>query len=328
MEEQILKVNTGTIAWRNNDIVDWISAGTLFSLSGITSQLGRYHYSVFDRSIVSRDGQYAFIYKKLGTKGLLLKNGELLREINRSYYCAEVYEYPAVFVTLDNGTTYLVHCPLKYCQLDFEEVETGKIVTASADREPFDCFHSRLEVSPGSTYLLSKGWYWHPWDDVLAFDIAACLADPLLLDKRNLNPGGQCEVNTASFINDMEVLIGASLEAEDNAEEDDEEVSLKPGHIAIWNLHTGEMSKPIKVNAKIGNLIAIDSNHAWDLVGFPKLINIVTGEIEDKMETILTGEQMSPIIHHLKYHPEICYNRELKKLAMRTDSNTITILTK
>ena len=82
----------------------------------------------FDGSITSQDGQYAFIYKRLGTKGILLKNGEIIREINRTYYHAETYEFPSAFITFDNKT-YLAHCPISYCQLDFENVETGEIVS-------------------------------------------------------------------------------------------------------------------------------------------------------------------------------------------------------
>lgn len=120
-----------TICWVDNSIVDWTSAGKRYTL----------------------DGQYAFIYQKPGIKGLLLKNGEILREINRSYYCADVYEYPAIFVTLDNRT-FLVHCSFKYCRLDFEDVETGQIITGSQDRDPSDFFHSRLEISPNDKYLI------------------------------------------------------------------------------------------------------------------------------------------------------------------------------
>src|SRR5258706_1675158 len=82
-----LKPSFQTISWFGDDVVDWSKAGMLCSLSGETRQLQKYHFGFrFDRAISSQDGVYAFIYEGLGTKGLLLKNGELLREINRSYY--------------------------------------------------------------------------------------------------------------------------------------------------------------------------------------------------------------------------------------------------
>jgi len=120
MTRRTIKTNfLQTIDWLNGNIVDWVSAGQQYSLDGQQKQLSKYHYAFsFDGSITSQDGQYAFIYKRLGTKGILLKNGEILREINRSYYQAEVYEYPAAFITFENKT-YLAHCPIDYCQLDF-----------------------------------------------------------------------------------------------------------------------------------------------------------------------------------------------------------------
>ncbi len=85
MKRQTIKTNfLQTIDWLNGNIVDWVSAGQQYSLDGLQKQLAKYHFAFsFDASITSQDGQYAFIYKRLGTKGLLLKNGEIVREINR-----------------------------------------------------------------------------------------------------------------------------------------------------------------------------------------------------------------------------------------------------
>ncbi|KAA2239444.1 hypothetical protein F0L74_24905 [Chitinophaga agrisoli] len=130
-----------TISWIGDKIVDWASAGTIYSQDGTVGRLAHGHVGYrFDGAITSPDGQYALVYTRLETKALLLKHGELLREIDRSYYCAEVHEYPAAFITGDNGRTYLIHCPKKYCRLDFEDVETGEIITDHADRAPGDFF--------------------------------------------------------------------------------------------------------------------------------------------------------------------------------------------
>src|SRR4051812_6037270 len=130
MTRQTIKTNwLQTIDWVDGNIIDWVSAGQQYSLDGQQKQLAKYNYAFsFDSSITSQNGQYAFIYKRLGTKGILLKNGEIIREINGTYYQAEVYEFPAAFITFDNKT-YLAHCPISYCQLDFENIETGEIVT-------------------------------------------------------------------------------------------------------------------------------------------------------------------------------------------------------
>ncbi|WP_293309529.1 hypothetical protein, partial [Pedobacter sp. UBA5917] len=84
MDRKSIKTNTlKTICWVGHSIVDWASAGMCYHPDGKTDQLCPYTYSFGDSAITSADGQYAFIYQKLGTKGLLLKNGEILREINR-----------------------------------------------------------------------------------------------------------------------------------------------------------------------------------------------------------------------------------------------------
>ena len=311
-----------TICWLDDAIVDWASAGELYTLDGKKKQLGHDSYGFgFDGSIVSSDGQYAFIYKKLDTKGLLLKNGELLREINRSYYCADAYEYPAAFVTI-KGTTYLIHCPLKYCRLDFENVENGELVTDIPGRNPSDVFHSRLEINAANTFLMSKGWFWHPLDVVEVFSLDECIKNPLLLDESTLTPNVGVEVCTASFIDDSKILIGASGEAFD-----DENLNLPLKHIAIWNITSNEVTNAVEVNGGFGNLYSINDRFAWDTYKFPKIIDIETGEIVDTEESVYSGEQNSSIIGHdsLKY-PQIVFNSQTKQLAIKGNEK-IEVLT-
>ncbi|BAU52252.1 hypothetical protein [Mucilaginibacter gotjawali] len=311
-----------TICWLDTAVVDWASAGQLYSLDGKEKQLGKYHYGYnFDSSIVSSDGQYAFIYKKLETKGLLLKNGELLREINRSYYYADVYEYPAAFVTV-NYKTYLVHCPLEYSRLDFEDVETGELITDIPGRKPSYVFHSRLEINAPNTFLMSKGWCWHPTDVVQVFNIDACINNPLLLDKSILSPNIDVEVCTASFINDSKIMIGTSDEAYD-----DENLNLPLKHVGIWDIGLNEVTNFVKIKGEFGNLYPINDKFSWDTFKFPKIINLDNGEIVDKDESIYSGEQNSSMIGHdsLKY-PQIVFNKQTKQLAIKGDGK-IEILT-
>ena len=300
-----------TICWKDNTIVDWAS-GYQYELNGHTNQMGL-HYGFGDSAINSGNGEYVFIYKKLGTKGLLLKNGELVREINRSYYCSGAYEFPAAFVTLE-GKTYLIHCPIAYNQLDFEDVETGELITNVKGREPRDMFYSQLEVSPDGTYLMSKGWVWHPLDRVVVFNIKECINNPKMLDAPQLCPDtGTVEVCTAGFIDDSTIVIGSSDEFVD--EEDIGQLS--PGHICLWHLNTNQISKPVKVNGDFGNLFVINSNYAWDLFCFPKIIDIHTGEIVDQNKEINSGKQKSSILNNTDNFPSIIFNRQTKQIAIK-----------
>lgn len=326
MTRQTIKTNfLRTIDWLNEGIVDWVSAGQFYSLDGHQKQLAKYHYAFsFDASITSQDGQYAFIYKRLGTKGILLKHGEIIREINRTYYHAETYEYPAAFITFDNKT-YLAHCPIDYCRLDFEDVETGEIVTDVKGRKPSDIFHSRLLISPDNKYLMVCGWAWHPVDTVELFDISACFKNPILLDNSSLYPDFGTQINSASFIDDNRILIASS----DEEPCDDEAPPLLPQkHIAIWNFITNELSEPVKVIGEFGNLFAIDDKQTWDMYKFPKIINIRTGEIKSKQEDINSGLQTSSILYDdIETSPQIRFNRHSSKIAIRTNDTAIEILT-
>lgn len=285
-----------TISWLNTTtLVDWADGGRLYYLNGQRSGNDNTRHTFgfpFNRAITSADKHYAFIYNHLGTKGILLKNGKQLREINRSYYHAGDYEYPAAFATLNN-VTYLIHCPLQYNQLDFEEVETGELVTNVPSREPQDFFHSRLEVSPDNRALISKGWFWHPWDAIVAFDIAACLLTPQLLDTTEQRPLVGTEVCTAGFVSNDLVLLGTSNE---EAMDEDLEAALPSESIAFWNIRTGELSAPVRVNTKFGNLFPLDKMLAWDLYQYPKLLDLSTGLVIASIPELNTGEQRSAII--------------------------------
>ena len=99
-----MKINTfeahglKTLECFNDRLYDWNSAGTEYSENGEIRRTQKYHFGfTCDSSITSNNGKYSFIYKKLGTKGILLKDGNILREINRCLYQSEEYEYPACF---------------------------------------------------------------------------------------------------------------------------------------------------------------------------------------------------------------------------------------
>lgn len=326
MEKTSIEINyIQTMCWFNNTIVDIACAGKMYHLNGKVEEKYTYHFgSNFNSSIISENGIYAFIYNKTGTKGLLLKNGELLREINRSYYQADVYEFPACFLTRKNGETFLIHCPNGYNRIDFENVETGEMITNISERKPTDFFHSRFEISSNNKYLLSKGWVWHPLSVITVFDIEECFKNPLLLDKSEIEPKVGSEINTACFVNETEILIGCS--EEEPYDEDLAEI-LPQNSVAFWNVETNKISKPTKLNFEFGNLFAINKKYAWDLYKFPKLINLESGEIEFKNEDLFSGKQNSSIIGYLDNQPNIAFDKKTKKIAI-TNKEKIEIYSK
>lgn len=316
-----------TLDWLGNEVIDWANSGMCYSPDGSSRPLregSSYMFAHnFDSVISSPNGLYTFIYTKLGTKGILLKNGrELLREINRPYYYANAYEYPATFVEIDEKT-YLVHCPFEYCRIDFEEVETGEIITNVPNRKTLDAFFSRLKISPDGRFLISKGWYWQPWDFVCLFDIKACMENPHVLDMRQPIGGSlYTELCTADFIDGERLLIGTSTEGKDEDEHED----VPPEHLAIWNIMTKKFTNVVSVKVPFGNIFAINEHYCWDLFEFPKVIDLKTGEIVAKNESIDSGKQRSSIIWHLKDLPKIAFNPRTKQVAISREKK-IDVLT-
>src|ERR1700709_730801 len=138
------------------------------------------------------------------------------------------------------------------------------------DRKPQDFFHSRLEISPGGKYLISKGWIWHPVDMITFYTIEDCLKNPLLLDEcvhiktqdeetDNKEFGDDFEFSSAIFLSEQRLLV------------------VTPGATSTlywWDMNSKKVTHKIETGEELGNLLAIDEHRAWDLFHHPKLIDL------------------------------------------------------
>jgi hypothetical protein len=115
-----------SLCWHGDELVDWVGGVARYRLDGTVVERHINWAYRFDRAGAATDGQYVVISEALGTKGLLLKGDRLLREINRSYYCANAYEYPVALSTLADGRAVIAHCPEEYCKIELEEVERAR----------------------------------------------------------------------------------------------------------------------------------------------------------------------------------------------------------
>src|SRR5690349_4885697 len=78
------------LAWNGDELIDLACGGTRYRLDGTRGKVRINYGSLFDACAISPSGQYAVLYQRLGTKAIILgPDGYLVREINRSYYCAE-----------------------------------------------------------------------------------------------------------------------------------------------------------------------------------------------------------------------------------------------
>jgi len=231
-----------SLCWRGDELVDWVGGGRSFALDGTERLSSVYYADRFDAATASPDGCFAVIYERLGTKGLLLHNGKMLRELNRSYYHAEAYEYPVALFHEPAGRLLLAHCPEKYCRIELEEAETGLPLTASDKRRPSDFFHSRLAASPHGKRLLSAGWVWHPWSAVVCVDVSRAIVEPDHLDHGDHLPYSKnvclAEESSACWLDDDCIAVAASGEPEDPEDSADAGAGprLLPQGLAVYDL--------------------------------------------------------------------------------------------
>ena len=253
-----------SLTWEGDTLVDWVRGGTVYQLDGaVHPSYVNYAYR-FDTAVVSPSGSFAVLYERLGTKGLIVNRArDIVREINRSFYCANAYDYPVTVFPLANGREVIAHCPAEYNQLEIEDVLTGECLTHHPARTPIDMFFSRLATDTSSTYLLSAGWVWHPWDVVALYDIAQVLADPTLLDGYGLAPQTAAEVSTAAFGLDSTLLVGSSDESfTDGAATDDERRADPLGHgpphaLAIYDLRTRAYRSVTHAADHLGSILPV-----------------------------------------------------------------------
>ena len=281
----VLKVTAEaqSLAWNGDDLVDVVGGGRRWGPDGVEQRASIIRGFPFDRSVVSPSGRYSVVHAERGTKALLLDGDRLVRELNRSYYHADAFDYPVALGALRDGREVLVHCPEKYNVLEIEDAETGERLTGG-ERQPKDVFHSRLAVSPGGTHLLSAGWLWHPYGVVEVFDLAGALTDPAVLDGRGvlpLNPGIDAEVASACWLDGDRLAVATGEEFLD----DDETPALGPRQLGVWSLSARRWIHRSRVDFPIGTLIA-RGDTVVSLYGHPRLIDVTTGAVMAEWPTV------------------------------------------
>ena len=258
-----------SLCWRGDELVDWVGGGRAFA----------------------RDGN-----------GLVLKDWQVLREINRSYYCANAYEYPVALFHGPDGRLLLAHCPQSYDRLDLEDAETGRPLTASVIREPADYFHSRLVASPGGKRLLSAGWIWQPYDILAGFEVARALADPRELDRRGTLPifsrdGFIVDEGSACWLDDDRIVVAAADHEEEDLPEEAHASEGRPGlrarGLVVYDLAAGKFLQSHPLTEPLGTILPIGRHHVLSLYRHPKLIELATGQVIHAWPELPSGFQKS-----------------------------------
>jgi hypothetical protein len=316
-----------SLVWRGDQLVDWVRGGDAWTLDGAHFDAQRsWGYGRFDAAVGWRE--WAVVYERCGTAALLLRSGTIARELHRSPYHADAYEYPVCLGPGPGGRPLLIHCPDSYDRIDIEDLVSGERLTGGVDRSPADFFHSRLALSPGGTRLVSAGWVWHPWDAVVWFDLAAALADPTVLDRLDGSPElsrNVClaEESGAAWLDDRRLLVVGSGEAEDpeEAAATDREhpgPRLRPCGLAIYDLEVKNYVAAAPGVRPLGTVMPLGAHHLVAFHQHPRLVALATGEVLREWPDLSSGTQVSSILWN-KPVPPLALDRERRRFAVADD---------
>jgi hypothetical protein len=290
-----IAVRARTLAWVGGELYDVAAGWRRFALDGSESVRRYSGYSDgFDAVTVSPAGDVIALLCGTGTKGLLLDpGGRVVREINRSHYCAEAYRYPLALFTLPGGRTGVVHCPESYNRLEVEDAVTGERLTASTRRAPEDIFHSRLAVAANGRWLISAGWVWHPFDWLAVYDLTEAMASPERLD--GLGDAGQdamarAEIAGACFVGD-DIVLATGHESG----EPDGPGGLGSDMLARWSTAEQRFVWQHRLDLTAGDLIPM-AGGVLALHDHPRLYDARTGDLACEWPDLLTGKAVSSIV--------------------------------
>lgn len=293
-----MKININTInaseiqslAWIDDDLVDYVSGGKIIRLNGeIIESCVRYGYK-FTSSATLNGCDISVIYERNGTKGLVLEDGKVLREINRSFYHADAYEYPIALMNGFDGAVKIIHCPDSYCELVVEDAKSGVVENAKSERKNPDYFHSRIRVSPNGRYILCSGWVWHPLDVLNVYRIVDYRQNSAVLDSP-ISSVNECSMG--EFIDDQCIIVGNT----EGCEGDMGESLIGPKGLGVWDFHKNTWISAIKLDASPGDLMPVGKDHVLCLYKHPRLVNWRSGKVVQEFPQIESGEQCSSIIN-------------------------------
>ena len=321
-----VKSPANTLAWLRGDLIDLAAGGVRYHLDGTTTPSRLNWGGKFDQAIISPSGKYAVLCQRLGTKGLLLELTDgipkLLKELNRSYYHAEVYEYPAAFAVVD-GKDVLIHCPEDYCRLEIENITPSVLMPNSAPRNPADFFHSRLATSPDGKKLLSAGWVWHPFDTLAFYDLSSACKDSSMLDKIECSGlDGWGEVNSAAFIDDDHLIISENA---DSVRYGENSVGNTPGTIGLISLREGKLLSKCAHDPAAGIMMPLNKDYVVTFYQHPKVVHLPSGQIVASWPDIQSGVATSSIIHHHEPTPALALDPERRRFAIAQEKEIVVI---
>lgn len=279
-----------TLAWDGDELVD-VTRNQRFRLDGTCTSTQFFLGYPFDRGLCLRDGEtlWTIAYDNRGTKAVLLKNGTIHSQFNRSYYFAKSYDYPIALAKTAKGRVVLIHCPNSYDLLELTDAETGEVRGTRKPRNMEMEFHSRLMVSPNGALLLSAGWFWHPlngaWLTSLNdFDLPSAWST-------DFGFGWGAEIDSVAFLGNDHVVVGTTSEV---VNEDVPATGLGPMKLGLWSISDKQWVSVVDLTEPCGTIMPW-GDWVISFYDHPKAIELSTGVVVHRWESISTGRQIGSI---------------------------------
>lgn len=271
-----------TLLWHGDELVD-VTTRLRVRADGSVSDVTMVMGFPFNRAVGMRHRgvHWAVAYANRGTKAILMRDGSIVREMNRSYYFAHTYDYPVALGVGPSGRVIVAHCPDEFDVLVVEEVESGaRLAERKTDHMEF---HSRLAMSPSGKHLIDAGWFWHPVGEAWLTSVETLI---------NGKDGGLslfsgAEIENAVFLDDAHVVATTGKEVCDDTPPPS---GLGPDMLGVWSIADATWCTRVAIESPIGNVMP------WRdlLICFyehPKAIEIATGKVIHRWEHIRSGTQ-------------------------------------
>lgn len=309
--------NVSNLAWDGGVLIE-VTTGRRISLDGGVSSGTFFTPYSFDRSICLRNDNtlWSVAYDNRGTKALLFKNWKEQRELNRSYYFAERYDYPIALARVADGRVVVIHCPNSFNTVELEDAESGEVLwTRKTDNMEF---HSRLAVSDDGRFLLSAGWFWHPvggaWLCPVSFGSQIGSA-------KEVGFSFGAEIDGAAFLDEDHIVISSTDEV---INEDISGSSIGPMQLGVWSISEGRWISTVPISTVTGTIMPWNK---WVISFYehPKVIELATGRIVHTWAEIDSGHQIGSIEIGTPPPPVLAFNQSKGMFAL-ADSKGIRVI--